>query len=117
MTPQITLQVYDQAGNAYDLHLVVREQTEQGTLTLRNPQGEVIQQFELAHLQKSQDGTAMACRVGLATATMTIDTANQPRLHIVARALLPLFQATYTLSDADRQRLRTWIQTLTLQSV
>jgi len=118
MTPQITLQVYDQAGNACDLQLIVREQTGQGTLTIKNPQGEVTQQFALARLRKSQDGTTVTCHVGIATATMTIDQdAAPPRLHIVARAFLPLFHATYTLSQEDQQPLIAWLQTLQLATL
>jgi hypothetical protein len=111
----IALQVRDDNGKAYAIRLAIAEQTRQGTLTIHNAAGEVHQQVELARLQKSRDGKTLSCRVGMTTATVTIDGETEPpQLHIAARAFLPLFQATYTLSHDEQQRLVAWMQTVTL---
>jgi hypothetical protein len=105
----ITLQVYDQERNAYAIHLAVTP-AGTGTLAMMNAQGQMIKQFDLSQLQKSHDATTLTCRVGFATATLKLHAeTTPPSLHIAARAFLPLFSATYTLSREEQHRLLAWI--------
>ena len=101
---QITLQVHDQEGQVYNIHLALV--ADSGTLAIMDPQGQVLQQHDLSQVQKSHDAKTLACRVGFTSVTMHLrsDTAP-PSLHIAARAFLPLFSATYTLSHEEQQRL------------
>jgi hypothetical protein len=104
--------VYDQERNAYDIHLAVTSPGT-GTLAIMNTQGQVIQRFDLSQVQKSHDAQTLTCRVGFATATLQLNGATTPpSLHIAARAFLPLFSATYTLSRAEQQRLLAWLDHL-----
>ena len=111
---QITLQVHDQERNAYDIHLAIAAGA--GTLAIMDRQGQVIQQHDLSQLQKSQDAHTLTCRVGFTSVTMKLESeTTPPSLHIAARAFLPLFSATYTLSREEQQRLLAWIRHLPLR--
>jgi hypothetical protein len=113
-TSQITLQVQDQEHNAYTIHLAVAA-AGTGTLAILDTQGQAVRQFDLAQLQKSRDAKTLTCRVGFATATMQLAAeATPPALHIAARAFLPVFSATYTLSREEQHRLLGWIAGLPL---
>jgi hypothetical protein len=117
-TSPIALRVHDQDGAAYDIDLTVAAPAGTGTLTILNPNGNVTQQFEFARLQKSRHGKTLTCRIGFTTATLTLDDqATPPQLHIVARAFLPLFKATYTLSQEEQQRLIAWIDRLAISAM
>ena len=114
---QITLHVHDQEQNAYTIQLAVAA-AGTGTLVILNTQGQVMQQFALAQLQKSRDAKTLSCRVGFATATMQLTAGTTPpALHIAARAFLPVFSATYTLSHEEQQRLLGWIAELPLRTL
>jgi hypothetical protein len=115
--PRIALRMHDPDGTAYDIDLVVKEKTGQGTLTITNAQGDVTEQIEFTRMRKGRNGKTFRGRVGVTTATLTIeDGTDPPCLHIVAQAFVPLFQATYTLSREEQQRLMAWLQTLSLAS-
>ncbi len=111
----ITFQVYDATGQAQHVLLSVDERTAHGTLSISPIPGGASQSRELAALQKSHDGTILKCKVGIATVTFTIDaTPSPPTLALVARALFPLLETTYTLSREDQQRLVAWSAALRL---
>jgi hypothetical protein len=111
----IALRVHDQDGIAHDIHLTAATPAGTGTLAILHPDGKVAQQFTFTRLQKSRDGKTLTCRIGFTTATLTLDDQpTPPQLHIVARAFLPLFNATYMLSQDEQQRLGAWIDTLSI---
>jgi hypothetical protein len=114
-TSPIALRVHDQDGMAHDIHLTVAAPAGTGTLAILNPAGKVMQQFTFTRLQKSRDGKTLTCRIGFTTATLTLDDQPAPpQLRIAARAFLPLFNATYRLSQDEQQRLGAWIDTLSI---
>ena len=114
-TQQITFQVHDLEGHASSVLLCVDEKTAQGVLAVTASATGEIQQYELTQLQKSQDGKTLLCKASMATVTLTIeDEPTPPRLHLVAKVFFPVMDTTYTLSQADQERLVAWINTLSL---
>ena len=114
-TQQMALQVHDTEGRAYSVLLRIDEKAAQGTLVLTARAVGDTRQHALTQLQKSRDGKTLMCKVGAAAATLTIeDEQTPPRLHLVARVFFPVVDTTYTLSQAEQQRLVAWINTLSL---
>src|SRR5262245_57087643 len=114
-TQQMALQVHDPEGHVYSVHIYVDEKTAQGTLVIAGSATEKTRQYELTQLQKSQDGKTLAFKASGATVTLTIEEAYAPpRLHLVARVFVPVVDTTYTLSEAEQERLMAWINTLSL---
>lgn len=114
-TQQITVQVYNLEEQAYSVLLRVDEKTAQGTLLITPIAAGETQQRELTQLQKSRDGKTLVFKVSAATVTLTIeDEPTPPRLHLVARVFVPVLDTTYTLSQAEQERLVAWINTLSL---
>lgn len=105
---QITLQVHDQERNAYTIHLAIAAGS--GTLAIMDGQGQMLEQHALSQLQKSHDAKTLTCKVGFTSVTVQLKSeTTPPSLYIAARAFLPLFSATYTLSREEQQRLLDWI--------
>ena len=114
-TQQMTLQVHDTEGHTYSVLIRVDEKAAQGTLMITGSAvGEALQ-YELTQLQKSRNGKTLGFKASGATVTLTIeDTHTPPRLHLVARVFVPVVDTTYTLSQAEQERLTAWINTLSL---
>lgn len=116
-TQSITFQVHDTGGLAYDVLLRVAEQAASGTLVL-TPAAGATEQYTLTQMQKSRDGKTVTCQTGMATATLTVeDNYTPPRLHLVARVFFPVIDTTYTLSQAEQQRLVAWLSALRLHEL
>src|SRR5712691_6231068 len=114
-TQQMSLQVHDTEGHAYSVLLRVDEKAAQGTLVITERAAGDTRQYELTQLQKSRDGTTLGFKSSGATVTLTIEDAHTPpRLHLVARLFVPVADTTYTLSQAEPERLIAWINTLSL---
>src|SRR5438093_12998896 len=114
-TQQITLQVHDPEGHAYNVLMGVDEKAAQGTLMITGGTTGEPRQYELTQLQKSRDGKILGFKSSGATVTLTIEDAHTPpRLHLVARIFVPVVDTTYTLSQAEQQRFVAWINTLRL---
>jgi hypothetical protein len=114
-TQQMTLQVQDAEGHAYSVLIRVDEKAARGTLLIAGGASGETLQYELTQLRKSQDGKTLAFKASGATVTLTIEEAHTPpRLHLVARVFIPVVDTTYTLSQAEQERLVTWINTLGL---
>jgi hypothetical protein len=117
-TKRISLQVRNQEGTAYAVHLAVAEQQETGTLSILTPAGEVAQQFELTHLKKGEDGTRLTCHVSGAAATVSLERAKDlPELHVSASLFFPIFDAVYRLDGAEYQRFIEWISGLSISGL
>ena len=114
-TQQMTLQVRDTEGHTYSVLIRVDEKVGQGTLTITGSAAGETQQYELTQLQKSRNGKTLGFKASGATVALTIEDAyTPPRLHLVARLFVPVVDTTYTLSQAEQERLTTWINTLSL---
>jgi hypothetical protein len=114
-TQQMTFQVHDTEGHAYSVLFRVDEKAAQGTLMITGSAAGEIQQYELTQLQKSRNGKTLGFKSSGATVTMTIEDAHTPpRLHLVARIFVPVVDTTYTLIQAEKERLMVWINTLSL---
>ena len=114
-TQQMSLQVHDTEGHAYSVLLRVDEKAAQGTLVITVRAAGDTRQYELTQLQKSRDGTTLGFKSSGATVTLTIEDAHTPpRLHLVARVFVPVVDTTYTLNQAEQERLMAWINTLNL---
>lgn len=114
-TQQMALQVHSTEGQAYSVRIRVDEKAAQGTLAITGSAVEKTRQYELTQLQKSQDGKTLAFKASGATVTLTIEGAyTPPRLHLVARVFVPVVDTTYTLTEAEQDRLIAWINTLNL---
>jgi hypothetical protein len=114
-TQQMTLQVHDTKGHAYSVFIRVDQKTAQGTLRITGNAAGETRQYELTHLQKSRNGKTLGFQSSGATVTMTIEDAHTPpRLHLVARIFVPVVDTTYTLMQAEQERLMAWINTLSL---
>jgi hypothetical protein len=114
-TQQMTLQVQDTEGHTYSVLIRVDEKVAQGTLTITGSAAGETQQYELTQLQKSRNGKTLGFKASGATVTLTIeDTHTPPRLHLVARVFVPVVDTTYTLSQAEQERLTAWINTLSV---
>ena len=114
-TQQMTMQVHDTAGHAYNVLVCVDENAAQGTLVITDSTAGETQKYELTRLQKSRTGKILGFKSGGATVTLTIEDAyTPPRLHLVARVFFPVVDATYTISQAEQERLMAWINTLRL---
>jgi len=116
-TKSMTFQAHDAGGQVYNVLLRVEEPAASGTLAL-TPEAGATQQYTLTQMQKSRDGKTLQCHTGAATATLTIeDSYTPPRLHLVARIFFPVVDATYTLSQAEQERLVAWVNTLNLRAL
>jgi hypothetical protein len=114
-TQQMTFQVHDTEGHAYSVLFLVDEKAAQGTLMITGSAAGETQQYELTQLQKSRNGKTLGFKSSGATVTMTIEDAHTPpRLHLVARIFVPVVDTTYTLIQAEKERLMVWINTLSL---
>jgi hypothetical protein len=114
-TQQMTLQVHDTEGHAYGVFIRVDEKTAQGTLMITGSTAGETRQYELTQLQKSRNGKTLGFKSSGATVTLTIEDAHTPpRLHLIARVFVPVVNTTYTLSQAEQERLTAWINTLSL---
>jgi hypothetical protein len=114
-TQQMTLQVHDTKGHAYSVRIRVDQKTAQGTLMITGSAAGETQEYELTQLQKSRNGKTLGFKASGATVTMTIEDAHTPpRLHLVARIFVPVVDTTYTLMQAEQERLMAWINTLSL---
>src|SRR4029450_7366228 len=115
-TQQMTFQVHDTEGHAYSVLFRVDEKAAQGTLMITGSAAGETQQYELTQLQKSRNGKTLGFKSSGATVTMTIEDAHTlPRLHLVARIFVPVVDTTYTLIQAEKERLMAWINTLSLE--
>ena len=113
--PYMNLQVHDIEGHAYNVCIRVDEKAAQGTLMITDSTAGETQEYELTQLQKSRNGKTLGFKSSGATVTLTIEEAHTPpRLHLVARVFVPVVDTTYTLSQAEQERLTAWINTLSL---
>jgi hypothetical protein len=114
-TQQMTLQVHDTEGHTYSVLIRVDEKAAQGTLMITGSAAGETRQYELTQLQKSRNGKTLAFKSSGATVTLTIEeTHTPPRLHLVARVFVPVVDSTYTISQAEQERLGAWINTLSV---
>lgn len=114
-TKRLALHVHDHAGQVYEILLDVDEHTAKGMLRVTAHDGAGMLFHTLAQMQKSHDGKTLTCKAGAATATLTLeDGTTSPALHLVARIVVPVLEATYTLSAVDQQRLVVWMKALTV---
>ena len=114
-TRQMTLQVHDTEGHTYKVLLRVDEKAAQGTLMITGHAAGEARQYALTQLQKSRNGKTLGFQSSGATVTLTIDdTHTPPRMHLVARVFVPVVDATYTLNQAEQERLVAWINTLSV---
>ena len=112
----MTLQVHDTEGHAYSVFIRIDEKAAQGTLRITGSAPGETQQYELTQLQKSRNGKTLGFKASGATVTMTIEDAHTPpRLHLVVRIFVPVVDTTYTLTQAEQERLMAWINTLSLR--
>ena len=114
-TQQMTLQVHDTEGQPYKVLIRVDEKAAQGLLMITGSAAGETRQYELTQLQKSHNGKTLGFKSKGATVTLTIeDVHTPPRLHVVARVFIPVVDTTYTLSQAEQERLVAWINTLSV---
>ena len=114
-TQQMTLQVHDAEGHIHSVLIRVDEKAAQGTLMITGSAVGKPRRYELTQLQKSRNGKTLGFKSSGATVTMTIEDAHTPpRLHLVARVFVPVVDSTYTISQAEQERLVTWINTLSV---
>jgi hypothetical protein len=114
-TQQMTLQVHDREGSIYKVLIRVDEKAAQGTLMITGSAAEETRQYTLTQLQKSRNGKTLGFKSRGATVTLTVeDTHTPPRLHLVARVFVPVVDTTYTLNQAEQERLVAWINTLSV---
>jgi hypothetical protein len=114
-TQQMTLQVHDTEGQPYKVLIRVDEKAAQGLLMITGSAAGETGQYELTQLQKSHNGKTLGFKSKGATVTLTIeDVHTPPRLHVVARVFIPVVDTTYTLSQAEQERLVAWINTLSV---
>jgi hypothetical protein len=114
-TQQMTLQVHDTEGHPYEVLIRVDEKAAQGVLMITGSAAGETRQYELTQLQKSHNGKTLGFKASGATVTLTIEDVHTPaRLHVVARVFMPVVDTTYTLSQAEQERLVTWINTLSV---
>ena len=114
-TQQMTLQVHDTEGHTYSVFIHVDEKAAQGTLMITGSAAGERRQYELTQLQKSRNGKTLGFKSSGATVTLTIEDAHTPPcLHLVARVFVPVVDTTYTLSQAEQERLVAWINTLSV---
>jgi hypothetical protein len=114
-TQQMTLQVHDTEGHTYSVFIRIDEKAAQGTLMITGSATGETRKYELAQIQKSRNGKTLGFKSSGATVTLTIEDAHTPpRLHLVARIFVPVVDSTYTLSQAEQERLMAWINTLSL---
>ena len=112
----MTLQVHDTEGHAYSVFIRIDENAAQGTLRITGSTTGETQQYELTQLQKSRNGKTLGFKASGATVTMTIEDAHTPpRLHLVVRIFVPVVDTTYTLTQAEQERLMAWINMLSLR--
>jgi hypothetical protein len=114
-TQQMTLQVHDADGHPYKVLIRVDEKAAQGVMMITGSAAGETRQYELIQLQKSHTGKTLGFKSSGATVTLTIeDVHTPPRLHVVARVFVPVVDTTYTLSQAEQERLVAWINTLSV---
>jgi hypothetical protein len=115
---QITLHVQDHTSTPYQVRLTIDDQLAKGTLAVLTSAGEVSQRFEMTQVKKGKNGTQLACIVRGATTTLTLEgDKNPPELQVVATLFVPIFNATYHLSQAEHQRLIQWVNTLAISAL
>ena len=104
-----------QRGISTSVLIRVDEKAAQGTLMITGSAAGETRQYELTQLQKSRNGKTLGFKSSGATVTLTIEDAHTPpRLHLVARIFVPVVDTTYTLSQAEQERLVAWINTLSV---
>jgi hypothetical protein len=114
-TQQMALQVHDTEGHPYKVLIRVDEKAAQGLLMITGSAAGETRQYQLTQLHKSHNGKTLGFKSSGATVTMTIEDAHTPpRLHVVARVFVPVVDTTYTLSQAEQERLVAWINTLSV---
>ena len=114
-TQQMTLQVHDTEGHIYKVFIRVDEKAAQGTLMITGSAAKETRQYELTQLHKSRNGKTLGFKSSGATVTLTIEDAyTPPHLHLVARIFVPVVDTTYTLSQAEQERLVAWINALSV---
>jgi hypothetical protein len=114
-TQQMTLQVHDKEGHPYEVLIRVDEKAAQGILMITGSAAGETRQYELTQVQKSHNGKTLGFKASGATVTLTIeDVHTPPRLHVVARVFVPVVDTTYTLGQAEQERLVAWINTLSV---
>jgi hypothetical protein len=111
----MALQVHDTEGHPYEVLIRVDEKAAQGVLMITGSAAGETRQYELTQLQKSHNGKTLGFKASGATVTLTIEDVHTPaRLHVVARVFMPVVDTTYTLSQAEQERLVAWINTLSV---
>jgi hypothetical protein len=112
---QITLHVQDQTSAQSQVCLTIDEPLAKGTLAVLTPEGEVSQHFEMTQVKKGKNGMQLVCIIRGATTTLTLEgDKNPPELRVVVTLFVPIFNATYYLSQAEHQRLIQWVNTLAI---
>jgi hypothetical protein len=112
--PSMNLQVHDTEGMPTMCSSVLTKKQRRAPDDHRQCSRET-RQYELTQLQKSRNGKTLAFKSSGATVTLTIEEAHTPpRLHLVARVFVPVVDSTYTISQAEQERLGAWINTLSV---
>jgi hypothetical protein len=115
---QITLHMEDHTSTQYQVRLSIDEALARGTLAILTPEGEVSQHFEMTQVQKGKNGPQLRCLIRGASTTLTLEgDKNPPALRVVATLFVPIFNATYYLSQAEHQRLLQWVNMLAIGAV
>src|SRR5262245_11851379 len=114
----ITLQVQDQHHTVYQVDLTVNEQAAIGILVILAAGGAVPQRFDLSQIKKGLNGTQLTCTVRGAATTLALhgDT-TPPEMRVVATLFVPIFTATYFLSQEEHQRFVQWINALAIDAL
>jgi hypothetical protein len=112
---QITLHVQDQTSSQYQVRLTIDEPLAKGTLAILTPEGEVSQHFEMTQVKRGKNGSQLVCIIRGASTTLTLQgDKNPPELRVVATLFVPIFNATYYLSQTEHRRLIQWTNTLAI---
>jgi hypothetical protein len=112
---QITLHVQDQTSTRYQVRLTIDEPLATGTLAVLTPEGEVSEHFEMTQIKQDKNGSQLVCIIRGASTTLTLEgDKDPPELRVVATLFVPIFNATYYLSQAEHQRLVQWMHTLAI---
>jgi hypothetical protein len=112
---RISVGVQDEAGVPHAVSLAIDERAGQGSLSIQGAPDVAGRRFDLSELKKSPDGRTLQCRISGATATLALDAgADASELRVVARLIVPIFDARYRIAAADYKRLAQWIKTLAI---
>ena len=115
---QITLQVQDQHCTAYHVDLSVDEPAAVGTLDIVAACGAAPQRFDLSQIKKGLNGTQLTCSVrGAATSLTLYGDKTPPEMRVVATIFVPIFSATYLLSQEEHRRFVQWINALAIDAL